>query len=60
MMVERVIPLWQDHLAPRLVDQQNILVVGHEKSLRVLTKCASRQDGYDRYPKCATYPVHIQ
>ena len=38
MTVERVIPLWQDNLAPRLLDQQNILVVGHGNSLRALTK----------------------
>lgn len=38
MTVKRVIPLWQDHLAPRLVNQQNILVVGYGNSLRALTK----------------------
>ncbi|WP_165006306.1 MULTISPECIES: 2,3-bisphosphoglycerate-dependent phosphoglycerate mutase [unclassified Enterococcus] len=38
MTVERIIPLWEDHLAPRLKDQQSPLVVGHGNSLRALTK----------------------
>ncbi len=38
MTVQRVLPLWQDDLAPKLKDRQNILVVGHGNSLRALTK----------------------
>lgn len=38
MTVERIIPLWEDHLAPRLIDGQDLLVVGHGNSLRALTK----------------------
>lgn len=38
MTVERVIPLWQDELAPHLLGGKNVLVVGHGNSLRALTK----------------------
>lgn len=34
----RVMPLWQDELAPRLLDGQNLLVTGHGNSLRALVK----------------------
>jgi 2,3-bisphosphoglycerate-dependent phosphoglycerate mutase len=38
MTVKRIMPLWEDQLAPRLMDEQNLLVVGHGNSLRALTK----------------------
>ncbi|EOS7972949.1 2,3-bisphosphoglycerate-dependent phosphoglycerate mutase [Enterococcus hirae] len=38
MTVERVVPLWQDELAPHLLAGKNVLVVGHGNSLRALTK----------------------
>ncbi|EMF0422838.1 2,3-bisphosphoglycerate-dependent phosphoglycerate mutase [Enterococcus hirae] len=38
MTVERVVPLWQDELAPHLLVGKNVLVVGHGNSLRALTK----------------------
>ncbi|WP_127824064.1 2,3-bisphosphoglycerate-dependent phosphoglycerate mutase [Enterococcus faecium] len=38
MTVNRIIPLWQDHLAPKLKDRQDLLVVGHGNSIRALTK----------------------
>ncbi len=38
MTVERVVPLWQDELAPHLSAGKNVLVVGHGNSLRALTK----------------------
>ena len=38
MTVKRLIPLWEDSLAPRLREQQNLLVVGHGNSVRALTK----------------------
>lgn len=38
MTVERVVPLWQDELAPHLLGGKNVLVVGHGNSLRALTK----------------------
>lgn len=38
MTVKRLIPLWEDSLAPRLCEQQNLLVVGHGNSVRALTK----------------------
>lgn len=34
----RVLPLWQDWLAPLLLQEKNILVVGHGNSLRALVK----------------------
>ncbi|MGC3598961.1 2,3-diphosphoglycerate-dependent phosphoglycerate mutase, partial [Enterococcus faecium] len=36
--VNRIIPLWQDHLAPQLKDRQDLLVEGHGNSIRALTK----------------------
>lgn len=38
MTVERMVPLWQDELAPHLLGGKNVLVVGHGNSLRALTK----------------------
>jgi len=38
MTVERVVPLWQDELAPHLSAGKNVLAVGHGNSLRALTK----------------------
>ncbi|EOI6432004.1 2,3-diphosphoglycerate-dependent phosphoglycerate mutase [Enterococcus hirae] len=38
MTVDRVVPLWQDELAPHLLGGKNVLVVGHGNSLRALTK----------------------
>ena len=38
MTVERVVPLWQDELAPHLLGGKNVLMVGHGNSLRALTK----------------------
>ena len=38
LTTERVLPLWQDHLAPALSDGKNLLVVGHGNSLRALVK----------------------
>ena len=38
MTVNRIIPLWQDQLAPKLKDRKGLLVVGHGNSIRALTK----------------------
>ncbi len=38
MTVQRVIPLWQDQIAPLLHDGKNVLVCGHGNSLRALVK----------------------
>ena len=36
--LERVLPFWQDEIAPKLLDGQNILVAAHGNSLRALAK----------------------
>ncbi len=36
--LERVIPFWEDEIAPKLIDGQNIIVAAHGNSLRALTK----------------------
>ncbi|KID41071.1 2,3-diphosphoglycerate-dependent phosphoglycerate mutase [Fructilactobacillus fructivorans] len=36
--LERVIPFWQDHIAPKLLDNKNVIVAAHGNSLRALTK----------------------
>ncbi|USS93903.1 2,3-diphosphoglycerate-dependent phosphoglycerate mutase [Fructilactobacillus ixorae] len=38
MAYERLLPYWQDQLAPRLLQHQNQLVVAHGSSLRALIK----------------------
>ena len=38
MTGQRVLPLWQDEIAPQLLQQKNILVCGHGNSLRALVK----------------------
>ncbi|USS84848.1 2,3-diphosphoglycerate-dependent phosphoglycerate mutase [Fructilactobacillus ixorae] len=36
--LERVIPFWQDHIAPKLLDNKNVIIAAHGNSLRALTK----------------------
>lgn len=36
--LERVIPFWEDNIAPDLLDGKNVIVVAHGNSLRALTK----------------------
>ncbi|MGO3602782.1 MAG: 2,3-bisphosphoglycerate-dependent phosphoglycerate mutase [Enterococcus malodoratus] len=38
MTLQRVIPLWQDQIAPNLLDGKTILVCGHGNSLRALVQ----------------------
>src|SRR5699024_940304 len=38
LTTERVLPLWEDWLAPLLLQDKNVLVVGHGNSLRALVK----------------------
>ncbi len=36
--LERVIPFWEDNIAPDLLDGKNVIVAAHGNSLRALTK----------------------
>ena len=36
--LERVIPCWEDHIAPDLLDGKNVVIAAHGNSLRALTK----------------------
>ena len=36
--MERVIPLWQDQIAPKLLDGKNVIIAAHGNSLRALSK----------------------
>lgn len=36
--LERVIPLWQDQIAPKLKDGKNVIIAAHGNSLRALSK----------------------
>lgn len=36
--LERVIPFWEDHIAPDLLSGKNVIVAAHGNSLRALTK----------------------
>ncbi|UQS81941.1 2,3-diphosphoglycerate-dependent phosphoglycerate mutase [Bombilactobacillus folatiphilus] len=36
--LERVIPFWQDKIAPKLLDHKNVIIAAHGNSLRALTK----------------------
>ena len=38
MTLQRLLPYWQDHIAPRLIDGHNQLIVAHGSSLRALIK----------------------
>lgn len=38
MTLQRILPYWQDHIAPRLLDKKNQLIVAHGSSLRALVK----------------------
>ena len=38
MTQERLLPYWQDQIAPRLLDGRNQLIVAHGSSLRALIK----------------------
>ncbi|KRM07144.1 MAG: 2,3-diphosphoglycerate-dependent phosphoglycerate mutase [Liquorilactobacillus ghanensis] len=36
--LERVIPFWEDEIAPKLLDGKNVIIAAHGNSLRALTK----------------------
>ena len=36
--LERVMPFWEDHIAPDLIEGKNVIVAAHGNSLRALTK----------------------
>ncbi|MFT8669814.1 MAG: 2,3-bisphosphoglycerate-dependent phosphoglycerate mutase, partial [Liquorilactobacillus hordei] len=36
--LERVIPFWEDQIAPKLLDGKNVIIAAHGNSLRALTK----------------------
>lgn len=36
--LERVIPFWQDEIAPKLLEGKNVIIAAHGNSLRALTK----------------------
>ena len=36
--LERVMPFWEDHIAPDLIAGKNVIVAAHGNSLRALTK----------------------
>ena len=38
MTVERVIPFWEDEIAPKLINGEDILIAAHGNSLRALSK----------------------
>ena len=38
MTSQRVLPLWQDQIAPNLLDEKTVLVCGHGNSLRALVQ----------------------
>lgn len=38
MTLQRILPYWQDHIAPRLLDHKNQLIVAHGSTLRALVK----------------------
>lgn len=38
MTLQRILPYWQDQIAPRLLDNKNQLIVAHGSSLRALVK----------------------
>ncbi|MCZ3643165.1 2,3-bisphosphoglycerate-dependent phosphoglycerate mutase, partial [Lactobacillus crispatus] len=36
--LDRVMPFWEDHIAPDLLDGKNVIIAAHGNSLRALTK----------------------
>jgi len=36
--LERVIPFWEDEIAPKLLDGKNVIIAAHGNSLRALSK----------------------
>lgn len=36
--LERVMPFWEDHIAPDLLAGKNVIIAAHGNSLRALTK----------------------
>ncbi|MCC8186460.1 MAG: 2,3-diphosphoglycerate-dependent phosphoglycerate mutase [Bacteroides sp.] len=42
LTIQRVLPFWQDYLAPALLDNKTVLVVAHGNSLRALVKYLDR------------------
>ncbi|UQS87088.1 2,3-diphosphoglycerate-dependent phosphoglycerate mutase [Nicoliella spurrieriana] len=40
--LERVMPLWEDQIAPKLLDGKNVIIAAHGNSLRALSKYIER------------------
>lgn len=40
--LERVMPLWADEIAPKLLDGKNVIIAAHGNSLRALSKYIER------------------
>ncbi len=40
--LERVMPLWEDEIAPKLLDGKNVIIAAHGNSLRALSKYIER------------------
>ena len=36
--LERVIPFWEDHIAPAILDNKTVLIAAHGNSIRALIK----------------------
>lgn len=47
MAYDRLMPYWQDQIAPRLLDGHNQIVVAHGSTLRALIKYIERIDDHD-------------
>ena len=45
--LERVIPFWEDKIAPDLIDGKNVIIAAHGNSLRALTKYLENISDYD-------------
>ncbi|MCD8166627.1 MAG: 2,3-diphosphoglycerate-dependent phosphoglycerate mutase [Bacteroides sp.] len=44
LTIQRVLPFWQDYIAPALLDKKTVLVAAHGNSLRALVKYLDRLD----------------
>jgi len=40
--LERVMPFWEDQIAPKLLDGKNVIIAAHGNSLRALSKYIER------------------
>jgi len=59
-VVDRIVPFWTDHIVPRILAGESVLIVGHQNSLKALFMYLEDTAGYEMFdvrPVSTTVPM---